>query len=109
MKTPIALGLLLMASLLSAQAQTVTTFGVPDCGQWLKQNSAVRKAWLMGFLTGQSAAWDRFGQKGDPLGKLNSAEQAYVWMDNYCKTNPLNSVAEGGYELFSELIARDRK
>jgi hypothetical protein len=39
----------------------------------------------------------------DPLDKINSAEQIFVWMDNYCRANPLKNVREGAQDLFIEL------
>lgn len=42
----------------------------------------------------------------DPLGRLKSAQQVYVWMDNYCKANPLKTVTEAGYELVVELMEK---
>jgi hypothetical protein len=34
---------------------------------------------------------------------INSANQVFLWMDNYCKTNPLKTVGDGGWVLFKEL------
>ncbi|MDM0117529.1 hypothetical protein QTI66_36050 [Variovorax sp. J22R133] len=39
----------------------------------------------------------------DPLHNLTSADQAYLWMDNYCKANPLKGVADGAADLFIEV------
>jgi hypothetical protein len=42
----------------------------------------------------------------DPLERISSAEQIWIWMDNYCKTNPLEDVSTGGLVLFEELRAQ---
>ena len=79
------------------------TFGAPDCGQWLAGSDgakALNKAWLLGYLSGLSVSGV---EKPDPLTALSSAKQAYVWMDNYCRKNPLNDVPTGSNELFREL------
>ena len=44
----------------------------------------------------------------NPLDSVSSAEQMFVWMDNYCKTNPLGNVTEGAAELFDEIVIRKR-
>jgi hypothetical protein len=38
----------------------------------------------------------------DSLQKV-SAQQIFLWMDNYCKANPLKTVVTGGYDLMDEL------
>lgn len=58
----------------------------------------------MGYLSGMNMVWD--GEKKlphDPLAKLNSDDQAYVWMDNFCQKNPLKNLSEGAVILFFEL------
>ena len=86
----------------SGQAQTM--FGGPDCGAWLKQERDIDKSWFLGYLSGLNVRHDLANLKPrNPLGKLDSADQAFVWMDNFCKANPLRKVATGGYELLEEL------
>ena len=85
------------------------TFGAPDCGQWLKANSVAQardESWLLGFLSGMNAS--AFG-KVDVLEPLSSARQAVVWMDNYCRKNPLSNVNDGGIRLFWELEDKANK
>ncbi len=103
----ILLAVLLLAATSGALAQqfTFTNLGEPDCGKWLNQRSDTHKAWLHGVLTGQNIVFAEL-MKGNPLGKLSSAEQAYAWMDNYCRSNPLKGLSEGAYELFVELIKK---
>jgi hypothetical protein len=82
-------------------------FGESDCGQWIAKDAkydASDKAWLLGYMSGLSAMYEVLGKKGNPLNKINSSNQIFVWMDNYCQKNPLKSVSVGGLALFAELI-----
>ena len=65
--------------------------------------------WLMGYLSGLNVQHDRAGLlPRDPLDALNSADQAFVWIDNFCKANPLQKLEGAASELFSELKERRR-
>lgn len=107
MKTKV-IGILLLTCASLATGQT--SFGNYDCGQWF-QGPQAAKPWLLGYLTGinfavlanSSTKYDPLGKKYDPLGNLNSADQAFLWMDNYCKAHPLETVGVGGWFLFQEL------
>ncbi len=81
-------------------------FGRSDCGQWVAHSKSdlKMKAWLLGFISGLSSGIGRLGS--DPLDKINSTEQIYLWMDNYCAKNPLKNVADGGNSLFYELTVK---
>jgi hypothetical protein len=93
---------LVLALPLSAQSQTA--FGIPDCGEWINTANNLKRGWLLGYMSGLNAMHVLENLKPeDPLRKLNSADQAFLWMDNYCKTNPLKTVGHGGWELFKEL------
>lgn len=101
--------LCLLLSATPAMAVPYTTFGAPDCGQWVTEPAATRKAWLLGFLSGMAVLHARIDLKpSDPLNFLSSAEQAFAWMDNYCTRNPLNSVTEGAAVLFDEISSRKK-
>ncbi len=90
----------------TALGQT-TTFGDSDCGEWVSAPSAGKKAWLLGYLTGLNEMHQLGNQQPpDPLDAMNSADQAYLWLDNYCKQNPLERVRSGARDLFAELVRR---
>jgi hypothetical protein len=90
--------ILLLGNSTLATANSKSTWGSPDCAQWFKKDLH-KKTWLLGFLTGMN-----MHKRIDYLDKLNSAEQAYLWMDNYCQKNPLSGVAQGGEALYIELM-----
>ena len=105
-KHSLVLFTLTLASSLSF-ADPYTKFGDPDCGAWVKNQTTRERAWLMGKLTGMNHILVVLGnnsKKKDPLNELDSANQAFVWMDNYCRKNPLKSVGDGALDLFIELI-----
>ena len=77
-------------------------FGGYDCGQWFVKGG-VAKAWLLGYLSGINAMVANENNNYDPLAKLGSAEQAFLWVDNYCKANPLKNLYAAGSELYFEL------
>jgi hypothetical protein len=109
MKTKLISTLLFLACCIEQPAFSYTSisFGVSDCAQWVaesKSNFAL-KTWLLGFITGIDNAYVTINKtNNDPLKKINSASQIYLWMDNYCSQNPLKNIADGGNALFSELL-----
>lgn len=104
MKTKI-IGIVLLASASMVTGQTY--IGSYDCGEWFTKPQT--KDWLLGYLSGFNVG--TLSQMGyppnyDPLGKLNSSAQAYLWMDNYCRANPLKTVLDGALNLYNELRAK---
>lgn len=107
MRKSLLLAIVIAASTASGYAQTQSTisFGQPDCGQWVRDGRAADRAWLLGYLSGMNRIHNIWGHgPADPLDTLNSAEQAVLWMDNWCKANPLKGVGLGGLELLLELM-----
>jgi hypothetical protein len=89
-------------------ASASTTWGASDCGEWVaesKSNASMR-GWLLGFMTGLGAMHEITGKTDNPLSKLNSGQQIYLWMDNYCQRNPLKTISLGGVDLFYELVKK---
>ena len=85
--------------------QASTTFGNSDCGEWVNKSKSTptMRSWLIGYMSGLSVMHTLNNKNDDPLDKINSVQQIYVWMDNYCQNNPLKSVMYGGTTLFIEL------
>jgi hypothetical protein len=97
----------LLATTLSNQTWSATAIGVIDCGQWVQDQSKTQqrisdRSWLIGFLSGLNQN-DFYKNAFD---KVSSAQQVYLWMDNYCKANPLQNVADGGEMLMFELLQK---
>lgn len=107
MKKILLTGVLLMPIFsFAAPSVEIRNYGVPDCGEWIKQNSNAQKAWLLGFLSGLNV---NEATHQNPLGRLQSADQAFLWVDNFCRQNPLKNVFEGGYRLLDELNDSKKK
>lgn len=111
MKAKLLTALLAMVVSTSVFAVQKTTVGAVDCGEWIARKgdsngsnipnhfSETRaNAWLVGFMTGLNFS----EREGDPLKKA-SAAQIFLWMDNFCKANPLKTVVDGGQILMMEL------
>ena len=97
--------LLLLACCLAQPALGAQVFGVNNCGDWIRTSKErpFDRGWLIGYMSGLSFMYEAFGKKDDPLSKVSSGNQIYVWMDNYCQKNPLKDVANGAETLFLEL------
>lgn len=96
--------LCVFATSLWQSASGQATFGEPNCGQWVSRKREPDKAWLLGYLSG-AGSW-QVATKANLLKQIGSAEQIFLWMDNYCKANPLSFLSDGGDKLIFELIAK---
>lgn len=97
-----AIGIVLLLTHSLSYGAGVTTFGDYDCGEWFTKRNVAR-AWLLGYLTGINFMVADEKKRYDPLSNLNSADQAYLWIDNYCKANPLKQLSTAGNLLYLEL------
>ncbi len=79
--------------------------GPPDCGEWFQQQFS--KSWLAGYLSGINGSG--FYSDGTDFIEGVSGAQTFLWMDNYCKTNPLNTVSQGANQLIRELYTKAKK
>ena len=91
-------------------AHAVKVYGLRDCSHWIEARAVktgygamIEEAWLSGYLAG-AVAHDRGGF--DPLKNTTSVSQIYLWMDNYCRANPLQNIVDGGNQLLKELIKK---
>jgi hypothetical protein len=106
-----AASLMLLSVLFSsaATAAAIVVRGGSSCGQWVQERSADGKPgasnefWLLGYMSGLAAA--------SGTDALRDTDAAYIelWMDNYCKANPLKRVDDGGDDLFIELKKKTRQ
>ncbi len=90
----------------TAPSWAVTIRGMTGCGEWVKERKEARarawqsEQWLMGYLSGASAGLGvEFWKKG---GNTLDSESVFLWMDNYCRANPLKDTQDGANTLFLE-------
>lgn len=83
-----------------------TVRGAASCGDWVveRANHGVgtfgNEAWLVGYLSGIATVTNTNFLKGTDNPSL------FLWMDNFCKSNPLSDVSDGGAKLYLELSER---
>jgi len=104
MKNKRPLMLLLLACCLAQPVFGQVGFGNFDCGQWVSAKTETRKAWLLGYMSGLNAGTNPDGKKMDWLDKVNSAEQIFLFADNYCRANPLRKIESAAIALYLELL-----
>jgi hypothetical protein len=91
-----------------AAQQNPVSIGAYDCGEWvswraLPTEHMARNAvenWVTGYLNGLAQGtklefWDADGRR-------ISLDAAYLWIDNYCRKNPLDELSTALSELFCE-------
>lgn len=112
MRNPITMCFLSLALVLATSSTCVaqtTIFGGYDCGQWVNRPKGhPMESWVTGYLSGLNSMYTELKETPgiapiDPLDQLNSMDQAYVWLDNFCKANPLRALDGAARELYIEL------
>lgn len=101
------LTLAMMALLLAAHAaQALTIRGARSCGDWVQGRTADRnthaEAWLVGYLSGRAAA------SGVDILKGTDNPSLFLWMDNFCRAQPLKDIEDGASDLVPELARKAR-
>ena len=111
MKFALAFFLISSCSLAAAQNSLgPKTIGAYDCGQWVG-GSQLARAGLLGFISGSNLVTTMTlsptpkVRLHDPLATI-SAPQIYLWMDNYCRANPLSALDLGGALLYEEIVKK---
>jgi hypothetical protein len=89
------------------------SIGEHTCGTWHQVRQAaphqadllvgqqVLESWVRGYISGlnmHAAAKNIFG-KTNPL----TGEQIYLWLDKYCRENPLSGISAGTIKLWRTL------
>ena len=90
--------------------RSATVLGAVEnsCADWITardgKNAQVYEFWLRGYLSGLNMSQD---QSIDFLRgiKANSLE---LWMDKYCRENPLKTIPQGAFQLVKELTEKKR-
>lgn len=74
-----------------------------SCGEWTEYRSrgaigeVPTASWVLGYLSGRAIS-----SIGDPL-KNTDVPSVLLWIDNYCKANPLNKTPDAADALIQEL------
>jgi len=86
--------------------------GVPSCGAWIKQRAADKEiyeaGWLAGFLSGISTSLGNQRVKGRDFLEDADMDSISLWVDNYCRDNPLDNLSTAGDRLVRTLINKKR-
>jgi hypothetical protein len=101
--------LFLLCQAVHAQSPESPLRGTPDCGSWVSPGTDYEelknKSWLVGYLSGINIGF-RIEQKREfnYFSTRITNEQIYLWMNKYCRENPLSNVAFGTGDLYLELM-----
>ena len=103
------LGLLAISLMFcTSPAKAIATLATADCGEWVLMKDPSGKPtrefryWLLGYLSGAAV------ETGKDILRTTSSASIELWMDNYCKANPLKTVGEGATTLFYELTKKTK-
>lgn len=91
----------------NSNANGITYLGSASCGDWIQNRTGggdaklllntAQEFWLLGYLSGVANGL------GVDFMRTSDAASFYLWMDNYCRDNPLDNVADGAVKLAREL------
>jgi hypothetical protein len=85
--------------------------GGRPCGSWLQMRTqalpenAVLQSWVLGYITSANA--NLLSVTRDVSGGA-SPESLFGWIDNYCTTHPLDSLARATRALLDSLIVKNK-
>lgn len=95
---------LMMVTTSQLRAEGIYIAGVVDCGSWIKARttnvSEIFEGYLVGMMNGLAlgSGVEFWFASGAQL----KEEQVYLWMDKYCRENPLSSLVPGTVKLMNE-------
>lgn len=89
---------------LAESSQRIMIKGELDCGQWVAARNSDQSKVYGGFVIGMlnGLALGRATEFWTINGATISTDAVYLWMDNYCQTNPLSMVATGVVSLYDQ-------
>jgi len=92
-------------------ASAVEIRGARTCGKWIDEKSTansvhemnripilITRSWFLGYLSG------RADQSGKNFLKGTDNESIFLWLDNYCRANPNQTLDSGAAALSRELM-----
>ncbi len=99
---PILIGFIFLSKV--SHSQYLTIKGISNCGTWIEArspnvNSTALEHYAQGFLNGMvvKSKFD-FWQKPYPI----TLKQSFLWIDKYCRENPLKDPIQGMIQLFDQ-------
>jgi hypothetical protein len=95
----------LMLTVMELGAQTIEVRGIRSCGEWVKDKDTLafgNQTWLVGYLSGLAVATNKQFLSG------TDNQSIYLWVDNYCRANPLRSLPDAGTALYYELVKQKK-
>jgi len=106
------LGILLAASSVAAP---VESRGSRSCRDWQEQTRyaksttemnkvplLISKNWFLGYLSGRAEESGKNPLKG------TDNDSIFLWLDNYCRSNPGKTLDQAGADLMHELIRQKK-
>jgi hypothetical protein len=101
----VALFVCLMSGSVHAERAKLYAWDDMSCGAWAasaehKNQRIAYTAWIMGFVSGHN--WMTPGNQAKTGGSL-SPETIALYLDKYCRENPLQDFINGTFELVKEL------
>lgn len=91
----------LMLTAMELGAKTIEVRGIRSCGEWVNDKEILafgNQTWLIGYLSGLAV-----GTKKQLLSGTDN-QSIYLWVENYCRANPLRSLSDAGNALYFELV-----
>ena len=98
--------LIIAAIFIPLQASAITIVGGTDCGRFV-ESPRMYDQWVGGYLSGMNAALGTEGR--DPLIGIKSIEQASLWLQNYCRANPLDILQSALNHMYAQLASKEQK
>jgi len=86
-----------------------------DCGAWVTRADSRKiqyEAYVIGLLNGMRNVWGStyFVRENkwekEPLEKIRSVNQVFMYLDKYCRENPLKDIQWATYVLWDEIAQK---
>jgi len=82
--------------------------GTITCGEFLSDSVPTQAAdteWVLGYISGRNME----SSKGSRMAgsSFTAPQSASAWLQNYCRTHPLNRLAEAADALRDEFLRRE--
>jgi len=99
---------LFYASTALAEGPAIAVFSYEDssCGTWVKSADvtwarAQYDSWFRGFVSGYN-----YGNPNNQvaLGQMPNSQTIHLFIDKYCRDNPLNTFVSAAFKLIEELV-----